>query len=107
MAAQGDFQDLPQPLPHRVPHCQLLPVQSRDTCENTLRRRQFFQRAQQQHCFGDVVLPWKRVGQPGKAAALTQLGACVIVCKLRVLRRSRINAPRVVEYVPQYDEADR
>ena len=60
--------------------------QSRDTRENALRfTGNFFNvcnNAVDSLCtrpFGDVVLTWKQVGRSGKAAALAQLGACVIV----------------------------
>ena len=60
--------------------------QSRDTRENTLRAAGNFSNVCNNSIdslgarpFGDVVLTWKRVGQSGKAAALAQLGECVIV----------------------------
>ena len=64
-----------------VSYCQF-----RDTRENTLRFAGQFSNVCNNAIdslgtppFGEVVLTWKRVGQSGKAAALAQLGACVIV----------------------------
>ena len=60
--------------------------QARDTRESTLRLATQFSEVCNNAIdglgtlpFGDVVLTWKRVGPSGKAAALAQLGACVIV----------------------------
>ena len=71
--------------------------QSRDTRENTLRFAGQFSHVCNNAIlgtppFGEFVLTWKRVGQSGKAAALAQLGACVIVDDNRpqgVLHRRR------------------
>ena len=73
VAAQVAFQD---PIEIRiVSHCQ-----ARDTRESTLLAAgRFSNVCNNSSPFGDVVLTWQRVGWTGKAAALAQLGACVIV----------------------------
>ena len=60
--------------------------QARETRESTLRLATQFTRVCNDSIdglgappFGDVVLTWKRVGPSGKAAALAQLGASVII----------------------------